>query len=494
MTMSTEGIGHAEPVTGSLAAGRLKTWDIVFFVVSAAAPLTVVISAAPAAFRLGGIAAPAAMIFAAGVLVLFALGFTAMSAHVRNAGAFYAYVGLGLGKPAGIGVALVTVLAYAALGISFYGFIGFFGNLVTLGLTGIDIPWWVWSAVAVVIVGLLGYRKVDVGAKVLAILVTAEVLILLILSVAVLVNGGPEPLSAQPFSPALLFGGPGVAALIVIAFGAFIGFEGTAIYAEEAHNPRKTIPAATYIAIGFLGVFYAFTFWIVTVAFGIEGVMDMALSDDFNVMVIIAGGQYLGDWATIVMQVLIVTSFFACVLAFHNALSRYLFALGRERILPVALSRTGAKTGSPYVASLTLSIVAAIAIGLAAVLGADPYLQLAIWTYAVGVAGIVFAQAVASLSVVAFFAKDRRGHSVWRVSVAPVLGALGLATAFTLIVANFEVVSGMTGWVNWLMILPTPILFIAGIVAGLALKRRSPETYAGLTQSIPIVEQEHTQP
>lgn len=486
MTSPTE----SPAVAGSLAAGRLRTWDIVFFVMSAAAPLTVVVSAAPAAFRLGGIGAPGAMLFAAAVLILFAFGYTAMSSHVRNAGAFYAYVGRGLGKPAGVGIAFVTVLAYTVLAVAFHTFFGFFAQLTAANLVGADVPWWIWSLVSLLLVGILGSRKIDVGARVLAVLLTAEVAILVILSVAVLIDGGPEPASALPFSFEAVFGGPGVAALIVIAFGAFLGFEGTAIYAEEAKDPEKTIPRATYIAVAFLGVFYAFAFWIVTLAFGVDGVIEMAQSDAFTEMVIIAGDQYLGAWAAVVIQILIVTSFFACVLAFHNATSRYLFALGRERLLPVALGRTGGRTGAPAVASTTVAVLCAIPVVLAAILGADPYLHLAIWTYAVGVFGVIFAQAVASVSAVAFFARDRRGHSAWRVLVAPSLGALGLLTALTLVASNFEVVSGLPGAINVWLLLPTPVLFIAGIVVGLVLRRRDPDAYATLTQSIRVVEKE----
>lgn len=492
MTTSTPEVDPTP--TGSLAVGRLGVWDIVFFVMSAAAPLTVVVSAAPAAFRLGGIGAPGAMLFAAGVLILFSFGFTAMSTHVRNAGAFYAYVGRGLGKPAGIGIAFVTVLAYAVLGVSFYGFIGFFAQMTAASLLGIDIPWWVWSLAALVLIAVLGSRKIDVGARVLAVLLTAEVGILVILSIAVLINGGPEPASTVPFSPESVFSGPGVAALIVIAFGAFLGFEGTAIYAEEAKDPEKTIPRATYIAVAFLGLFYAFAFWIVTLAFGVEGVIAMAQSDAFTGMVIIAGENYLGAWAAVVIQILIVTSFFACVLAFHNATSRYLFALGRERLLPAVLGRTGERTGAPWVASTVMVAIAGVAILIAAVTGADPYLHLAIWTYAVGVAGVIFAQAVAAISAVAFFSRDRHGHSVWRVIIAPALGALGLVVAFVLVVLNFEIVSGMPGPINFWLLLPTPVLFIAGIVVGLMLRRRDPGAYSELTQSIPIVAEEAPRP
>ena len=473
--------------SGTLAAGRLGTWDIVFFVVSAAAPLTVILSGAITSFRMGGVGAPGAILFCAVVLIFFALGFTAMSKSVRNAGAFYAYVSRGLGKPFGIGVSSVTVFAYISLVISFYGFIGFFAQFTFAELFGLDLPWGVWSLISVAVVAFLGYRKIDVGAKVLAVLLTLEVAILLVLAVAALADGGPEPWSVASFDPANVFFAPAAGTLFVIGFGAYLGFESTAIYAEEAKQPERTIPRATIIAIAFLGLFYAFTFWILTVAFGVDGVVEMARTEAFETMVIEGTGQLAGSWAAFVMKILIVTSFFACVLSFHNACTRYLFSLGREGLLPRALGRSSAKSQSPAAASLTLSAFSALGVIVAILVNADPFLGLALWTYATGVQGLVFAQAVTAVAVVWYFVRDRRGHSVWRVTIAPILGALGLIVGFILIVTNFEVVTGLTGPINQILLLPTPILFIGGIIVGLILKARRPEYYGGLTESVTVL-------
>jgi amino acid transporter len=465
---------------GTLAPARLGVWGIMFLVASAAAPLTVVVSAAPMAFRLGGIGAPGAMVFCGLVLGLFAVGFTAMSAHVPNAGAFYAYALHGLGKGAGIGLAFVTVFSYAFLCISFYAFFGFFGQLTFSDLLGINLPWWGWSLAAVAIVALLGLRQVDVGAKVLTVIVTAEVAILLVLAICVLANGGPEPLSAASFSPNNVFLTAGASALLVIGFGAYLGFESTAIYAEEARTPKRTIPRATYLAIAVLAGFYAFTFWMLTVAFGAKGVLAFAATDNFADMVFNAADGYVGAWAAVMIRILIVTSFFACILAFHNACSRYLFSLGRERVLPRVFARTSTASQVPATASLTLSILCGLGVVVAAIAAVDPYLGLALWTYATGVQGLVFGQCAAAVAVVCFFLRDRRGHSVWRVIIAPALGTLGLATGFTMIVMNFEITTGMEGAVNWILLLPTPVLFAGGFVYAAVLKRRSLDAHGSL--------------
>lgn len=366
-----------------LARGRLGVIDIVFLVVSAAAPLTVVVSAAPSAFHFGGIGGPGAMMFGGLVLLLFAAGFTAMTGYVRNAGAFYAYAARGVNKPYGLGVAAVTIFSYIVLTLSFYAYIGFFGNLLFqdfFGLFSADIPWWVFSLTVLAAVAFLGRRSVEVGARTLGVLLTAEVAILVILAVVVLVKGGPEAPSAAPFNPQNFLLTSAAAPLLVLAFGAYVGFEGTAIYSEEAKEPRRTIPRATYIAVSMLALLYGFMFWILTYAFGINGIQEVAQSEDWPFLTLIAGGNYLGSWASYIMEVLIITSFFACLLAFHNGASRYLFAFGREGLLPRRLGHV-TSTGAPATASLTMSIISFVAIVIAIALQADPFTQFGLWTY-----------------------------------------------------------------------------------------------------------------
>ena len=71
---------------------------VTFMVISAAAPLTGVAGAMPLAFLLGnGTGIPLTFILLTLVMLAFAAGYVAMSRHVINAGAFYAYAARGLG-------------------------------------------------------------------------------------------------------------------------------------------------------------------------------------------------------------------------------------------------------------------------------------------------------------------------------------------------------------------------------------------------------------
>ncbi|MEH0554037.1 APC family permease [Streptomyces sp. B21-101] len=448
-----------------LASGRLSVSSIVFFVVAAAAPLVIIVSGGPFSMRVGGLGAPGAMLVAGVVLFLFACGFTAMSKYVRDAGAFYAYVSRGLNETFGGGTAVMTMAAYGVCVMGFMGYLGFFAAGTADAVLHIDLPWQLWSLAFAAIVALLGYCQVDIGAKVLGVLLALEVGVILILIVSVLARGGPQSPSAAPFSIDNVFLSTGSGTLFLLAFGAYLGFEGTAIYAEEAKSPERTIPYATYIAVGFLAIFYAFSYWVIIYGYGTDGAMAAAQGDDFLNMVFTQADRYAGGGLVTAMQLLIVTSMLATAIAFHNACSRYLFSLGRNGILPQALARTHPRMHSPHFASVVLSMVTFAGVIAAIVLKLDPYLQLGTWLYAAGVIGVVAAQAVCALAVVAFFLRDRRGHSALRVLVAPSLGFLGLVGALILMVSNFSYISGYTDMVpNLIMIGATPVCFVVGMV------------------------------
>ncbi len=141
---------------------------IVLMVVAAAAPITVVVANFPLILlESGNVGAPLMILGATLILLLFSVGYTWMTPHVPDAGAFYAYVDRGLGRRAGLGTAAVALLSYVLLTVSMTCYLGVqAGNLLALW-TGIELPWWLISGVMIAVVGLLGHRSIDLSAKVL---------------------------------------------------------------------------------------------------------------------------------------------------------------------------------------------------------------------------------------------------------------------------------------------------------------------------------------
>ena len=125
------------PPEGALERNAVGVCDLVFFVVAAAAPLTVMAGVAPLAIGRGGIGAPGAYVLTGVVLALFAVGYTAMSRFIRNAGAFYVYISRGLGRTLGLGAAFLATFSYAAIGIGLYGAFAVFAETTFADLFGL---------------------------------------------------------------------------------------------------------------------------------------------------------------------------------------------------------------------------------------------------------------------------------------------------------------------------------------------------------------------
>ncbi|MFH8734393.1 MULTISPECIES: APC family permease [unclassified Streptomyces] len=465
---------------GGLSSGQIGTFDLVFFVVAAAAPLTVLAGVAPVAIAIGGPGAPLGYLISGALLVLFAAGFTAMSLYVRNAGAFYAYVARGLGRTLGVGIAYVAVVSYNLVTPGVAAAFGYFAAGSVHDATGADIPWWVLSGVCVLAVGVLGWLRVTLSAKVLGVALILEVLTLLVMDGGILGHRGTAALDVHSFDPSTLATG-GIAGMFVIVIGAFTGFEATAIYAEEAREPSRTVPRATFIAIGFLALFYSVGAWLIMGAFGTDKAVAMARAAAGPELTFRAGELYVGSWLSDTMHALVIVSAFAATLAFHNAAARYLYALGREGLLPRRLGIVSARQGSPGIAVSTQTVFNLLVILVGAALAADPFSQVLIWTNSIAVLGIMVMQALAALAVWAFFRRDRRGMSAARVVWSPLIAFAGLALLTVLAVLHFGLLTGASGTVNAVLLAPLPIVLAAGICIALRIRSSDPQRYARLT-------------
>ena len=463
-----------------LRRGTLGLADIVFFVVAAAAPLTVMAGIAPLAILFGGIGAPAAYLAMGVLLCLFAAGFTAMTPYIRNAGAFYSYIARGLGRPAGLGAALLAVFSYNALQIGTFGAFGFFAAGTANDLLGVDLPWPVYAFAGVAVVWFLGFRSISLGAKVLAALLIAETAVLVLLAGAILVKGGASGLSLDSFAPSHVFTSQ-MSAPLGLAVAAFIGFEATVIYREEARDPDRTVPRAMYVAVGFLGLFYTFIVWVIVQAFGSAGAVGAAAQNPAE-MFFTAMTRYVGGWATDLQRILIVTSLLASLLAFHNAITRYVYALATERTLPAGLGQIHPRHGSPWIAGIAQSVLAAVVVAVFAVIGADPYNEFLLWVNTPGVVGILALQTLAACAVAAFFRRSPGAHAVGRLRTvaAPATAALLLAVITGLVCTRLSLFTGAAPLVNWTLIALTPLVFATGVVLALRIRRRRPDVYAGL--------------
>lgn len=428
-----------QPAANSLR-GRLGPVAITFMVIAAAAPLTVIGGLVPVGVLVGnGIGFPFMFIVAAVILLLFSVGLVALNKHVPGTGTFSSYVAVGLGQRAGAAAAGLALICYSGVQAAVFAYLGATLSSSVAALGGPTIHWTIYTLASVAIVGILGYRHIELSSKVLFIVLAAEIGIVLVLGVAVIATGGAEGLDGSPFLLSnILSGSPALG--LMFALAGFIGFESTVVYRSEARDPERTIPKATYGSAILVGVFYAFGAWVMIMASGPSNIVAEAEQDPAGLLAILTG-RYLGPIGEIVVAVLFLGSMFAAVLSLHNVIARYQHSLAHRGLAPRALGAVHAKHGSPHRSAIVQVLTAAALILIANGAGLTAE-QLFSWGAGIGSGAIAVLMAATCVSVIFAFRRTPGSTNLWQRLIAPALGAIGLLVGAILIVVNFPVLVG----------------------------------------------------
>lgn len=437
----------------TLAAGRLGTAAVVFLALAATAPLTVLTTVVPAAYARGDAPlVPLAFVAVALILLLFGVGYAAMARRAPIAGALYAFIARGLGRPAGVGAAWLALLSYQALQISLYAAAG-------ARLTGL--PWWAAVGGCWAVVAVAGLIRVEITAGLVGLVVIAEAAVITGFALADVLEPAGGRIGPDTIRPAAL-DRPVIGVLLVVAALAFTGFETTGAYSEETMRARRSVGRATTITIVLAMLIMAVTSWAMIVAGGPGLLFDQAAAR-------------LAPWAVVLGRVLLVTGLVAAQTALHQTLTRYLFALGREQILPRGLGRTSGRTSVPWIASLTQSLLALIVLAACLWAGVRPDARLAV----AGGLGILVLLTATALSALLFLNRSPGDENVWRRLVAPGLATVCLGTIAYLAYANLPTLIG-TALPRWSLPVAFGAAVLLGMAYGMALRLTGPVVYAGI--------------
>jgi amino acid transporter len=465
---------------------RLGTKSIVLMVVATAAPLGVMAGSAALAVGLGNSYGAAGTFVVVGVVMfLFSVALSAMAKYIRNSGAFYAYVGHGLGPATGMAAAALAWLTYAAVTVATFAYLGVQVDALVQSYGGPAVTWWVYTAIGLVVVGVLGYNDIELAAKVLGVALILEVIVVLIVDAAIAVQGGAEGLSLTAFAPSTVFGDLStfsIAALFCAV--SFLGFEATAVFRDEARDPDRTVPRATYIAIVFITAFYAVSTWLVSLAWPSSELQ--AVGSTGAPFLLGAAERFVGPAMSHIIQVLIITSILAVAISLHNILARYQFVFARSLVAPAVLGRLHPRANSPYVSSLVVSAVITSALVICVLLGLDPVVQILAWFSGVSAAGFFVLLLLTCLSTLVFFRRHKVDSRPWNTLVAPGLGVLALAWLLWITVSNFQYLVGGEPSLGYALLATLPAAAAIGIGLTLLFKATQPQRYAGilsLTQS-----------
>ena len=492
-----------------LHGGAVGLFGVLFLTVTGAAPISAMLFNTPLSVGYGnGIGTPAGFAFATVILTIFSVGYVSMARKVTAAGGFYSFISHGLGRELGMAAGLSSVVAYSVFEASLCGGFAYFAVL-KLGQYGYHVNW-VWPALFMVaLISVLAYFDVHISARILGIALISEVVALVLFDFVVFGNFGDGGRNVQlgainPLNAFQNLNGGSVngtafaagawAVGVFFAFWSWVGFEMAPNYGEESKNPKRIVPRAMYISVIGLGVFYTITSWASLSAYASTGAA--ALQAQTN-----AAGFYLGPAATFgpqilsdAMSYLIITGSFACGMAFHNTTARYMYSLGRERVLPSVLGRTHERYHSPHIASITQSVIAAaivIAFDLftTTAKGTDAatsqgYVQLYGLAAFMGVVIILFIQALVSVAIWNYFRTHHPDeHRLWNHTIAPLISVIGQLAVLAVAIDKLDFLgAGYT--YAWYLVAIDVAVFAGGIAYAFYLKSSDRAKYETIGRMI----------
>lgn len=456
----------AEP-TGRLRKGTLGPVGIIVMIVAAAAPISAIVANLSLSIGAGAGVGTLGLIVVVGIIyVFFTAGYLALGRKASGADAMYQLIGYGLGKLTGSGAAFVATVLYALGGASMCVVAGYFAATAFGVLLGVVVPWWVCSAVILAGTTALCHFGVKNAARVNGVLSTVQLLVLVAFAVAAFMQA-PGEISFEGFAPDAMFAsGAGLTLAFLVL--CFTGYEAAAAYAEDSVNPGRTIPRATYGSLIVLVVLFTLSAWAMLTVVPDAVATAQAAPGDFGVLALTLA---LGDWALPVLMVLLPLCFISATVSFTTMTQRYLYGLSRERLLPTFLSRVNARSGAPTRANGVQTVVTALVITGAALLGTDPFTSIV--PAIAGVLGLALMVLLLGCSLSAFVA-GRRGlldGTIYSTTIAPAIASLAYAGCIVLYFVHFDVVVGSgEPWVVAATALPL-VVFVIGIIAHMRRKR-----------------------
>jgi amino acid transporter len=282
---------------------------------------------------------------------------------------------------------------------------------------------------------------------------------------------------------------------LFFAFWSWVGFETTAVYGEESRNPKRIVPRATLIAVVGLGLFYTFVSWMMIAGNGKAQSIEKANTDSIGLWVDLAeeklGGAFVGD----VYLFLIIVGSFSCGLAFHNAASRYLYAIGRE--LPLTSGTLGATHGkhhTPHIASAVqsaITLVLTLGFYVFTSEGSDPFTGAYIYQYGLlailGTMAILIVQAITSLAVIWYFhVKKVHPGNLLTTGIIPALGGIGMLYVVWLLLDNIDFAGGAASGSPFFTAIPWIVIatFVIGLLGVLLLRSRNRPVYDEIGRTV----------
>jgi amino acid transporter len=415
------GTSAGTSATRGLAAEAVGPVRVVAFGTSIVAPAASVVTALVLVLAFAGFASPLVVVITFAASLCCALSIAEFARRVPSAGWAYTYNSRGLGGAGGFLTGWMMVFGYALYVPAAIGLTSAFLSQLLASTLHVTIVGWLLFLVIVAAMALVAYLGIRTSAAFDVILVAGEMAVIAALAITILIKAGPAHFSAAAFSPA---SAPNhrltdITDAMIYGITAFAGFEAAAALGEEAKDTRRSVPASMVAIVVVSGVFYLLVICAEVFAVGRAGIAGfLQRGSQLGYL----ASRYWSPSVLWIVDLVVVLAGLGFVVAAVNAGTRVLFAMGRDRALPPALSRLSARR-TP-VAAIGCLTVLALALGLPLTAA---YGGVRTFGYLGGAAGLatVLVYTAVNISVIRAFRTEFRGEfSFWRHLLIPAVAIL----------------------------------------------------------------------
>lgn len=322
----------------------LSVWHVVGLAMADVSPTMSVLLLTGGVVALSGTFTIGACLILSVIVVLIALCLGELSARNPSAGGMYSIVKDVLPAP----FAWITMLNYLLQGIVIpaalvLGIAVFMRQL----FPGFPLSDQVVALISLAGAAAIAVTRVEVGAWTTAVMVVVELIVLGIITVAALINWN-QSLYEVTFNPVHLLDGnlaPVTFAVAITAlapaFNIINGYDAALGFAEEMHHGRRDIGKAVVISAILASILITVPFIAAVVA-----APDLKSFLEAPAPVVYAVEQAMGPMAGKVVAAGVIIALFNATLSLVMYFARGVFATGRDRIWPAAISsRLGALNG-----------------------------------------------------------------------------------------------------------------------------------------------------
>ncbi len=373
-------------------------------------------------------------------MVFTALSYWRMAEEFPISGSVYGYASKAISKPVGFMSGWAILLDYLLVPTLLY-IVAATALSAIPGLEGV--PIYVWLIAFIVFNTIVNVIGIEWTNRFNWIMLVLEIIVFLIFCVAaihyVVTTPGVEftlkPVYNENFSMNIVMGAVSVCVL------SFLGFDGISTLAEETKGGADSVGKGSVYAILAVGAFFIIQTYLAAcvLPWGGEGTFEN-VDNAFYEVAQLAGGPK-------VMVICAAATGFSwgiadCMVA-QAAISRIIYSMARDRMLPHALSKVSKKYQTPYVSTIFIAVFS-----LVLTIGSVYLLPSAINAISVVINfGGLSAFIILNFTVIYYFWFKKKTGKVWKHLILPGIGFIIIAYIWTSLSAY-----ALTLGISWLVI------------------------------------------